>query len=241
MHIRGLVLLLLAWPAWGVALEAEQNKSIDGHFKGWADIDASGHLQSFTPDGKAHPAVAQALLNELQRIGFTPARTDAANAPIHTYLTGEYRLVPDADNYALQLKSVRTGPRPLTVDMPQPPRRLMTMDEASWVRVSFAIDRSGRVKGLIVEASGGATELRRNVAKSMQYWRFEPESINGAPIETVVRQEVAYFNHDQPPPSLPPCPADDGHRVLAPEQSSCLFPMSIQLGEPRMGRSISVP
>jgi TonB family protein len=240
MGFRVLMLALLAasFPGWAASAEGQ---SIDGHFKGWADIDASGRLQAFAPDGKAHPAIAKALQQELQRVAFTPARTQAGPAAIRTYLSGGYRLVAEGDGYALQLTEFRAGAKALTMDMPQVPLRTVTMDEESWVRTSFVIDRNGRARDVVVEASGGASELRRNVVKAMPHWRFEPESIAGVPVEAAVRQEFVFYSHDRPPPVLPPCPADAGGRVLAPDQTSCLHVMQIELGEPQIVRSVTVP
>lgn len=116
------------------------------------------------------------------------------------------------------------------------------MDEGSWVRASYVIDRNGMARNVQVEDAGGGSELARNVAKSMPRWRFEPESIAGTPIETAVRQEFVFYAHDRQPPALPPCPPDATGRVLAPGQTSCHYRVEhVKTGETRMGRTITVP
>ncbi|MFC5579207.1 energy transducer TonB [Lysobacter niabensis] len=241
MGFRALMLAALAWPLLAVAGETGDSQLIDGNFKGWAEIDASGRLQSFAPDGKAHPAIAQALQQQLQGVAFKPARQGAGSVGIRTYLQGEYRLVMDGDSYVLQLKTFHAGPKPLTLDVPRVPLRALQLDEASWLRASFVIDRDGRAKDVLIEESGGSSELRRNVAKSMPYWRFEPESVAGTPIETAVRQEFLVYAASKPKPIPTPCPADASGRVLAPEQTSCRHRMEVSLGESQLGRDISIP
>lgn len=86
MRFRAVILAALAWPVSGLAGEGGEAQSMDGYFRGWADIDASGRLQSFSPDGKAHPSIAEALRKELQGVAFTPARTDVGPVAIRTYL-----------------------------------------------------------------------------------------------------------------------------------------------------------
>jgi TonB family protein len=241
--MRTLVLAVLMASAASSSASAEtpaEDQSIKGWFKGWGEIDASGRLKSFAPDGKANPALAQALREELQGVAFAPARIDAG-ATIRTYLDGGYRLVEDGEGYVLQVTSINAGPKVITRDMPRPPHRLLMLDEGSWVRASFVVDRSGKPKDVEIEDSGGAAELRRNVRASMLLWRFEPESVAGAPMETRLRQEFVFNAAGKQAPTLPACPADESGRVLAPAQALCGHPMEVEMGEPQMGHTISAP
>src|SRR5688572_29210175 len=127
VKMRTLVLAVLMASAASSIASAEtpaEDQSIKGWFKGWGEIDASGRLKSFAPDGKANPALAQALREELQGVAFAPARIDAG-ATIRTYLDGGYRLVEDGEGYVLQVTSINAGPKVITRDMPRPPHRLL--------------------------------------------------------------------------------------------------------------------
>lgn len=211
--IRALV-LAIALPFSAMAHES-------GKFAGWADIDSSGRLSSFAPDAAANPALVKALRYELQQMTFVPARRAGNPVAIRTYVTGEYTLEPKGDEYVLHVAHVEVGPKITVTDFPTPPQRLMTMNEAGWVHVSFRVGRDGKAHDLVIEDSAGPSEMRRNVRNTVTRWRFQPETIDGSPVETQLHKSFAFAM--QGAPSDPrACPTvDNGGRVLVPGQPAC--------------------
>lgn len=197
--------------------------NLTGHFAGWSEVDASGRLTAFTPDGQAVPAVAQALRGELDRQVFTPARNaSGAPHPVRTFLSGRYALEPVDDGWLLRISELRAGPKPTTQVMPRPPQRTFTMGESVWMRVAMTVTADGKPANIVIEELRGPQAFLREARDALQKWRFEPESVGGQPIATMIRQEYSISLGEKTPPSGPPCPKDTSGRVLAPGQTSCL-------------------
>lgn len=207
--------MILALP-----LSAGAQEIISGKFAGWADIDRSGRLASFAPDRPAHPGLVEALQHELLQMAFVPAHRDSGPIPIRTHVNGEYTLQAQGDEYVLHVERVNAGPKVLLTDLPKPPRRLAALNESGWARVVFTVGTDGKARDVTIEAAEGPSEIRRNVRESIMRWRFEPEMIDGAPVETRLRQDFI-FAKSETSVELPACPPDNDGRVLAPGQTAC--------------------
>lgn len=222
-----------------LSLTAAAAGPLTGRFAGWADIDATGKLNSFAPDGDANPALANAVRQGLQRLSFVPARRNGAPVAVRTYVTGSYTLEERGDEFAMSVVAAETGPKQDALDLPKPPLRLMTMNEQGWVRVAFTVGRDGKPRDVFVEDGQGPTEMRRNVRESIMRWRFEPEIVDGAPIETFVRTDFTFAKKGSTV-AVPGCPDDTTGRVRATGQPACRK-FDTELGPSVHGRTISVP
>lgn len=199
------------------------SQAMRGRLAGWADVDASGRVVTFAPDGGAVPSVARALRDELAKQVFTPAR-DASGAahPVRTYLSGRYVLEPDSEGWVLRIDELRAGPKVVSVVMPRAHDRMFTMGETVWMRVAMTVQPDGRPADIEIEEFQGTQATRREARDALRKWRFEPETVAGEPIATRVRQEYSMWLKEQEAPRGPPCPADTSGRVLAAGQTSCL-------------------
>lgn len=221
-------------------IAAAAGEPLAGKFAGWADVDATGKLTSFVPEGNANVALVAALREELQKLEFVPARRDSAAVSIRTFVTGGYTLEPAGDGYVLRVKGAEAGPKQVGLDLPKPPRRLMTMNEPGWARVGFVVGRDGKPHDVVVEADNGPGEIRRNVRESVLRWRFEPETTIGAAIETPLQVDFSFAKKGATV-VVPDCPSDAGGRVLAPGQRACKRIDFELVGPAIPGRTISVP
>jgi TonB family protein len=212
---------------------------LEGKFAGWVDIDATGKLNSFAPDGAANPALADALRQQLQQFSFVPARRDGTPVAVRTYVTGHYTLEERGDEYVMRMAGAEVGPKQVVLDLPKPPLRLMTMNEPGWVRVGFTVGRDGKPRDVFAEDGDGPTEMRRNVRESVTRWRFEPETVAGKPIETYIRVDFTFAKQGSTV-AVPNCPGDATGRVHAIEQPVCRR-FDTETGPSRPGRTISVP
>lgn len=215
-----------------------------GHFAGWSEVDASGRLTAFTPDGPSVPAVAQAVRGELDRQVFTPAR-DASGSPqrARTFLSGAYALEPLGDDWILRITELWAGPKPTGRVMPRPPQRTFSGGEPVWMRVAMTVQADGRPTNIVIEEWQGPQAFLREARDAFRKWRFEPESVGGQPIATTIRQDYSISLGEITPPAGPSCPQDTSGRVLAPGQTSCFPEIEITLSK-RLDRGrnhISVP
>lgn len=224
--------------------ESPSAEKLQGRFAGWSEVDASGHLTAFTPDGPAVPAVAQALRGELDRQVFTPAR-DASGSPhaIRTYLSGAYALEPVDEGWLLRITDLKVGPKPIARVMPRPPHRTVSVGESVWMRVAMTVQADGKPDNIVIEEMHGPQAFLREARDAFEKWRFEPESVGDQPVATALRQEYSIGLAEKTPPSGPPCPKDTSGRVLAPGQTSCLPMIEVTLSKTsERGRNhISVP
>lgn len=212
--------LLLASTATGGQTASE---TVRGTFVGWSEVDATGRVVTFTPDGSAAPSVVQALRSELAKQVFTPSRDPNGSArPVRTYLSGRYVLKPDSEGWMLRIDEVRAGPKLVTVVMPRAQSRIFITGESVWMRVAMTVQPDGRPAELEFEVLQGTEEIQREAREALSKWRFEPEMIAGRPIATRVRQEYSMRLEDKPELRGPPCPEDSSGRVLAAGQNSCL-------------------
>lgn len=235
----GIMKQLLCAVLLSLPLVAMSGEPLKGKFAGWVDIDAAGKLTSFTTGGAANPALANALREELQRLAFVPAQRGGIAVAVRTYVTGGYTLEEQGNEYVMRMTSAEVGPKHVALDLPKPPLRLMTMNEPGWVRVGFTVDRDGKPRDVSVEDGKGPKEIHRNVHESIMRWRFEPETVDGAPIETYVRADFTFAKQGSSV-TVPDCPVDTTGRVRAPGQSLCKK-VDTELRQSRSGRSISVP
>lgn len=213
---------------------------LNGRFAGWSEIDATGRVTDFVPDGQALPAVTQALRGELAKQVFSPGRDPAGAArPVRTFLTGRYALEPANDGWILRIGELRAGPKVASMVMPRPPMRTFTMGESVWMRTAMTVQADGRPSDIVIEEFHGPQAFLREARDALRKWRFEAESVAGQPIPTVVRQEYSLTLAQKAPPQGSPCPKDTSGRVLAPGQTSCLVVIETRLeeGRPRAGRN----
>jgi TonB family protein len=222
-----------------LSLTAAAAAPLEGRFAGWVDIDAAGKLNSFAPDGAANPALADALRQELQQLSFVPARWNGTPVAVRTYVTGNYTLEERGDEYVMRVAAAEVGPKQVVLDLPKPPLRLMTMNEPGWVRVGFTVGRDGKPRDVLAEDGDGPTEMRRNVRESVMRWRFEPETVDGIPIETYVRVDFTFAKQGSTV-VVPNCPDDATGRVRATAQPVCRR-VDTEMRPSVHGRTISVP
>ena len=241
MRCRGAIslVLLVAVPVHA----GEDAGAIKGHFEGWAGIDAGGTLQSFEPGGEARPELLAALNEQLRAVRFSPALENGRAVPLRTYLRGGYTLEPAQSNVRLVLSSVEMGPKPKLTVVPNPPRRIMQgLDTKAWVRVVFTVTVSGKVSALGIESSEGTGEFTREVRDAAAKWQFEPETIEGRPRATRVRQDFLVTSQADEVPMLPPCSKDQAGRVQVIGTEACpsLLVMQLRRDESRLGREVHV-
>ena len=196
--------------------------ALKGHFAGWSDIDASGRLTAFTPDGPAVPAVAQALRAQLEQQVFAPGR-DASGTPrvTRTFLSGGYVLEPVGDGWLLRITELAAGPKLTASIVPRPPHRTFSVGESVWMRVAMTVQADGKPTNIVIEELQGPQAFQREARDAFAKWRFEPESVGGRPIATTLRQEYSISLAEKAPSAGPACPMDTSGRVLAPGQTSC--------------------
>lgn len=224
--------------------EPSSEGNLKGRFAGWSEVDASGRVTAFTPEGDAVPAVAQALRGQLNRQAFSPGR-DASGAPrgTRTFLSGGYVLEPADGGWVLHITETTAGPKPIARTMPRPPHRTFSMGESVWMRVSMTVQADGQPTNIVIEELQGPQAFLREARDAFRKWRFEPESVGGRPIATTIRQEYSISVAEETAPSGPACPKDNSGRVLAPGQTSCLPMIEITLRKRSEGgrNHISVP
>lgn len=201
----------------------QPSEALRGTFVGWSDVDATGRVVNFAPDGHAVASVTQALREELAKQVFTPARdSNGAASPVRTYLSGRYVLEPDSEGWVLRIDEVRAGPKPIDLPMPRAHYRTHTMGESVWMRVAMTVQPDGRPTDIQVEEFQGPQGFRREALYALRKWRFEPEMIAGRHIATRVRQDYVMRLEEKDAPPGKPCPDDTSGRVLAAGQNSCL-------------------
>ena len=122
----------------------QPSEALRGTFVGWSDVDATGRVVNFAPDGHAVASVTQALREELAKQVFTPARdSNGAASPVRTYLSGRYVLEPDSEGWVLRIDEVRAGPKVVSVVTPRAHSRMFTMGETVWMRVAMTVQPDG--------------------------------------------------------------------------------------------------
>ena len=221
------------------SFSAMAQERINGKFAGWADIDSSGRLTSFSPDAAANAALTKALRHELQQRAFVPARRDSSAVAIRTHVRGDYALEEKGDEYVLHVARAEVGPKVLLSDLPRSPQRVITMNESGWARAAFKVGADGKARDVVIEHSAGASEIRRNVRESILRWRFEPETVDGAPVETLLRKDFI-FARVGTSIEREACPVENSGRVLAPGQAACET-MEARIRSTLEGPSIRVP
>ena len=116
------------------------------------------------------------------------------------------------------------------------------LDTKAWVRVVFTVTVSGKVSALGIESSEGTGEFTREVRDAAAKWQFEPETIEGRPRATRVRQDFLVTSQTDEVPMLPSCSKDQAGRVQVIGTEACpsLLVMQLRRDESRLGREVHV-
>lgn len=170
----------------------------------WADVlfgQDGRAVKVEVPDDEGQPAAfIERLKKQLQGAKVQP-RTTADGQPA-TWQTGmqvSVQITPSEQGAQAKLLGISPGPRPLKVYAAPWPKDGPDNEESE-VRVRCTVDVQGVCNGTVILATTGTSEgLRRWAVASMEGWRFEPQRLNGQPVEAEVQKRLVLHKRDTQP------------------------------------------
>ncbi len=168
----------------------------------WADVlfGTDGRAEKVEiPATEGQPAAfIERLKKQLMGAKIQP-RTTADGQPA-TWQTGMQvvvQITPSEQGAQAKLLGISPGPRPLkSYAAPWP--KDGPANEQSEVVARCTVKADGLCTGTVVVSTTGTSEgLRRWATASMDGWRFEPQRLNGQPVETEVTKTLVLINQTE--------------------------------------------
>lgn len=200
--LRGLILLLALVGASSVAADDDGKHHLQ--VAGWVEVSATGELTGFTAEHpkKLPAAISEGLIAQLDEKGVVPAQREGQPVALRSWLNAWITLTPNAGRYDLRVDSATLAPRVLKSDLPS-----LTRAASCWngsVTAAFNVTPQGRPEGLVVGQDGDVDpDFARAIAKRMAGWRFEPETVAGAPVTSPVMMVFLFRGPEGERPSRP--------------------------------------
>ncbi|MBM4383772.1 MAG: energy transducer TonB [Deltaproteobacteria bacterium] len=88
--------------------------------------------------------------------------------------------------------------KPVERRNPSYPATAISRWKEGWVVVSYCIDATGAVRDPVIDRSSGAKEFERAALNSIPKWKYEPATLDGAPVEQCATQVRLSFNMEGP-------------------------------------------
>jgi hypothetical protein len=144
-----------------------------------AEFDATGQATIIEWDASVPASLHEAGERALRRYPFSPARRAATSVTSGTWLTGQFVLREDGDEYVVSVREMSAGPRILRV---VPPRWPVPHMQRASVVAEFVVGADGTLGELRVEMLEGPKVFAEAVREALADWRFEAERIDGAAV-----------------------------------------------------------
>ena len=183
---------------------------------GWVEVSASGELTGFaveTPK-KLPAAISDGLLAQLAGKGVVPAQREGQPVALRSWLNAWVTLTPNGGHYDLNVDTATLAPKVLKSELPS-----LTHTASCWngsVTAAFNVTPQGRPEGLVVQQDGDVDpDFTRTIAKRLASWRFQPETVAGAPVASPVMMVFSFRGPEGDRPSRPEetwvAPAERAH------------------------------
>jgi hypothetical protein len=200
---------LLVAGAWGTAVPAS------------AAADAAPYTVSvtasvlFAPDGTAseitvidearHPAAFVSNVKaRLQRARIPPQQADGAPASFRTGVLMDFVVTPGEGGGKVAMSSLVMSPLPTKQYFAAYPKDIS--QTGGWqgsVQASCVVGVQGRCTSITVQALPGMPEsVRRYARASLEGWLFQPQQLNGKPVEGEYRISMNFETLDNKPDDL---------------------------------------
>lgn len=181
-----------------------------------ADVDAQGVIQSLRFREGTGERLQAMLRDRVSAWRFDPATIDGRPAAAQTTISIE--LKAGAEGQSIEIASVIAGIAPLRAVPPKylPPAGNTKQRGSVVLRCKLRAD--GRCTEISVAEATAPEALQKNAAKALAAWRFEPEIVAGAAVESWILIPFCFSPNRQQGPE-PTCQAAEQKAVAGSEPS----------------------
>lgn len=186
-----------AWPrigallaAWAIAAgAAAQDSAQPERASVWTRVlfDAAGRVaEAAVVEPQRYPDdFVRQIVARVSAATITPPQAGGQPATLRTGMEVQVELTPGPQGATVRVLGVRAGPIPMFRKLAALPRELR--QHPGWegeVTGICTVGIDGRCSAIEVQAPPGAPEsYRRRMKASLEMWEFEPQQVNGQPVE----------------------------------------------------------
>ncbi|MFZ4652732.1 MAG: energy transducer TonB [Rubrivivax sp.] len=185
---RGLALLALSGAA-GCASASTAPGTLLAEVWSRVEFDTSGQAARVEVVGEADypPRFVQEVRTRLARARIQPPVVDGVAAVLSTGVKLEFEITPGTPQATVRIANLSIGPLPIRRPYaPFPDDIARAADWQGSVTASCTVGEAGVCQAITVRASAGVAESARRFAReSLERWAFEPQRVNGRPVDAV--------------------------------------------------------
>jgi hypothetical protein len=164
------------------------------------EVDASGKPVKVEAPADLPESIRSYIEKRVASWQYAPARENGLAAAAVTFVDVGACAIPVAEGYRLGLDYKGNGPRLLTPSgrLPPPiyPKEALRSAYSGTFKVEYAIQADGSTRLEDVETLEGGNKLAKLFNPTLKRWveglRYEPEHVNGRPVETTMRFPVEF-------------------------------------------------